>query len=93
MVDKQIIERLKTDLDFERTKRKSLQADLKAKEQECEELKEQLKRKEEKAICSIGDKTVNINGNEVPFDEIVEKARDYISSIGGFEKLAEWGLR
>lgn len=31
-MDKQIIERLKTDLDFERTKRKSLQADLKAKD-------------------------------------------------------------
>ena len=42
MTDKQIIERLKTDLDFERTKRKSLQADLKAKEQECEELKQTL---------------------------------------------------
>lgn len=40
-MDKQIIERLKTDLDFERTKRKSLQADLKAKEQECEELKKE----------------------------------------------------
>lgn len=56
-------------------------------------LKAQETGKEQKAICSIGDKTVNINGNEVPFDEIVEKARDYISSIGGFEKLAEWGLR
>ena len=39
MTDKQIIERLKTDLDFERSKRKTLQAELKAKEQECEELK------------------------------------------------------
>ena len=39
MTDKQIIERLKTDLDFERTKRKTLQAELKAKEQECERLK------------------------------------------------------
>ena len=42
MTDKQIIERLKTDLDFERTKRKSLQADLKAKEQECEQLRNKL---------------------------------------------------
>ena len=56
-------------------------------------LKAQETGKEQKAIFSIGDKTVNINGNEVPFDEIVEKARAYISSIGGFEKLAEWGLR
>lgn len=47
MTDKQIIERLKTDLDFERTKRKSLQADLKAKEQECNKLYIQLKADEE----------------------------------------------
>lgn len=37
MTDKQIIERLKKDLSFERTKRKSLQADLKAKEQELQQ--------------------------------------------------------
>ena len=42
MTDKQIIERLKTDLDFERSKRKTLQAELKAKEQECERLKDKL---------------------------------------------------
>ena len=42
MTDKQIIERLKTDLDFERTKRKSLQADLKDKEKECEQLRNKL---------------------------------------------------
>ena len=47
MTDKQIIERLKTDLDFERTKRKSLQADLKDKEQECEELKVEVKKQKE----------------------------------------------
>ena len=35
------ITRLEQDLDFERTKRKSLQVDLKAKEQECEKLKKQ----------------------------------------------------
>jgi S-adenosylmethionine synthetase len=28
----------------------------------------------------------------LPFPEIVEEARDYILSIGGFEKFAEWGL-
>lgn len=38
MTDKQVIEKLKIALDFERTKRKSLQADLKEKEQECEVL-------------------------------------------------------
>jgi len=37
MTDKQIIERLNTDLDFERSKRKTLQAELKAKEQELQE--------------------------------------------------------
>lgn len=48
---------------------------------------------EQKAICSIGDEYVNINGTMVPFTQIVEKARAYINSIGGFEKLAEWGLQ
>ena len=38
--------------------------------------------------CAIGDDT--IDGK--PYEEIVEIARDYINSIGGFEKFAEWGL-
>ena len=38
--------------------------------------------------CAIGD--TSIDG--VPYREIVETARDYIRSIGGFEKFAEWGL-
>lgn len=38
--------------------------------------------------CAIGDKTVN----GIPYEEIVQRARDYIQSIGGFEKFAEWGL-
>lgn len=45
-----------------------------------------------KAICSIGDKDVLINGQLVPFAEIVETAREYINKIGGFEQLAKWGL-
>jgi S-adenosylmethionine synthetase len=49
--------------------------------------------KEQKAICSIGDEYVNINGDNIPFKDIVETALQYISEIGGFEKLAEWGLR
>lgn len=49
--------------------------------------------KEQKAICSIGDEKVNINGELVDFDCIVENARAYIDRIGGFEKLAEWGLQ
>ena len=40
------------------------------------------------AICSIGDDSVN----GVPYAEIVEQARSYIQSLGGFEKFAEWGL-
>ena len=38
--------------------------------------------------CAIGDEY--IDGK--PYEEIVEIAREYIDSIGGFEKLAEWGL-
>ena len=38
--------------------------------------------------CAIGDET--IDGK--PYSEIVEEAREYINSLGGFEKFAEWGL-
>ena len=38
--------------------------------------------------CAIGDETVG----GVPYFEIVETARAYIDSVGGFEKFAEWGL-
>ena len=38
--------------------------------------------------CAIGDETVD----GIPYREIVETARDYIRSIGGFEIFAEWGL-
>lgn len=43
---------------------------------------------EVKMYCAIGDETVN----GVPYKDIVETARIYIKSLGGFEKLAEWGL-
>ncbi|MGM9938031.1 MAG: S-adenosylmethionine synthetase N-terminal domain-containing protein [Candidatus Ornithomonoglobus sp.] len=39
-------------------------------------------------VCAIGDDTVD----GVPYADIVETARGYIRSIGGFEKFAEWGL-
>lgn len=55
-------------------------------------LKAQETGKEQKAICSIGDSKVNINGEFIEFSEIVKTAREYINKIGGFEKLAEWGL-
>ncbi len=38
--------------------------------------------------CAIGDDTVDGK----PYSEIVEDARKYIQSVGGFEKFAEWGL-
>lgn len=38
--------------------------------------------------CAIGDEKVD----GVPYEEIVELARNYINYVGGFEKFAEWGL-
>lgn len=51
-------------------------------------LKAQEMQKEVKLCCAIGD--TEIDGKL--YSEIVEIARDYIKSIGGFEKFAEWGL-
>lgn len=39
--------------------------------------------------CAIGDETVA----GIPYGRIVNAARRYVESIGGFEKLAEWGLQ
>ena len=41
-----------------------------------------------KLCCAIGDETVDGR----PYAEIVEIAREYIDSIGGFEVFACWGL-
>ena len=38
--------------------------------------------------CAIGDETVD----GVPYEWIVEEAREYIAALGGFERFAEWGL-
>ena len=38
--------------------------------------------------CAIGDE--EIDGH--PYADIVETARRYVQSVGGFEKFAEWGL-
>ena len=38
--------------------------------------------------CAIGDETID----NIPYEEIVKIAKIYIDNIGGFEKLAEWGL-
>ena len=43
--------------------------------------------------CAIGDKNLIINGKEISYKQITDEAFDYINNkIGGFEKLAEWGL-
>ena len=44
--------------------------------------------KTQKFFCAIGD--TEING--VPYSEIIKVAKEYVDSIGGFEKLSEWGL-
>lgn len=51
-------------------------------------LKAQKMGKPVEICCAIGDD--RIDGR--PYAEIVEIAREYIESIGGFEKFAEWGL-
>ena len=38
--------------------------------------------------CAIGDELVG----GIPYEDIVETAREFIRSLGGFEKFAEWGL-
>lgn len=38
--------------------------------------------------CAIGDEYVD----GLPYNKIVDVAKEYINKLGGFEKLAEWGL-
>ena len=53
---------------------------------------------EVEACCAIGDDEITFrcksDGEKitVPYSEVVEQAREYINDLGGFEKLAEWGL-
>lgn len=51
-------------------------------------LKAQEDNKEHSMFCAIGDKQID----GIEYDEIVKIALDYINSIGGFEKFAEYGL-
>jgi len=53
------------------------------------------------AVCAIGDEAVAFTFHRagaatitrsVDYEDIVNAARNYIKEIGGFEKLAEWGL-
>lgn len=56
------------------------------------------KQAEVTALCAIGDNAVTFrfaDGDtplELPYSEVLEMARKYIEFVGGFEKLAEWGL-
>lgn len=51
-------------------------------------LKAQKTGKPVELCCAIGDTVVDSR----PYSEIVEIARNYIKSVGGFEKFAAWGL-
>ena len=49
------------------------------------------------AICSIGDENVTFQyaGGKTEtetFADVVEQARLYVLTLGGFEKCSEWGL-
>ena len=51
-------------------------------------LKAQKTGKPVELCCAIGDDTID----GLLYSEVVEIARNYIRSVGGFEKFAEWGL-
>lgn len=51
-------------------------------------LKAQEKEETVEYSCAIGDEYIN----GIPYSHMVNVARKYIESIGGFEKFAEWGL-
>lgn len=51
-------------------------------------LKAQKNDKEVNISCAIGDEYVD----GLPYSEIVKIAQKYVTELGGFEKLAEWGL-
>lgn len=53
---------------------------------------------EVEASCAIGDEAVKFTRRSdgyvdiVPYSAILEVASEYVKKLGGFEKLAEWGL-
>ena len=51
-------------------------------------LKAQALNEEVKFCCAIGDEMID----GIPYKDIVKIAKEYIDSIGNFEKFAEWGL-
>lgn len=49
------------------------------------------------ALCAIGDSVVEFRREDgekarIQYGEVVHMAAEYIAKLGGFEKLAEWGL-
>lgn len=48
------------------------------------------------ARCAIGDKNITLKlgeeEREMPYSHVVTLARSFITLLGGFEKLGEWGL-
>lgn len=49
------------------------------------------------ALCAIGDDHIEFRradnvSHKVPYGDVVDMAAAYIKDLGGFEKLAEWGL-
>ena len=50
------------------------------------------------AFCAIGDESIIFKAAEtksqmvIPYATVVERAREYINALGGFERFAEWGL-
>lgn len=49
------------------------------------------------ALCAIGDSAVEFSRADgekarISYNEVVQMAAEYIAKLGGFEKLAEWGL-
>lgn len=49
------------------------------------------------ALCAIGDGYIEFRradnvSHKVPYGDVVDMAAAYIKDLGGFEKLAEWGL-
>ena len=62
----------------------------------CHVMAQEIKRPVE-ALCAIGDNSVTFRCDDgttgtKPYTEVVEMAQRYIDTLGGFEKLAEWGL-
>ena len=52
---------------------------------------------EVEALCAIGDKEITFRIQDkgymlMEYERVVDMARSYVVSCGGFEKLAEWGL-